>query len=353
LPVGDNAMIDPNPNHTPTTAAQPPAFSGRRPSWVRWRTLAIAVVLLILGVELTLRLAWGFGAPLLYQDDPDCGYLPAPSQEVRRLGALNSINSYSMRSPQISPHKAAGVMRVLFVGDSVTYGTTYLDQSKIFTSLVAQRLGAVVHGPVEVLNVSAGGWAPSNEVGYLRSRGTFDADLVIFVNNSEDLNQPFATADLRSNGPTPGHRPFCAIDEVLARYILPRLFASMQAHDAGSSGDAPADPSMVASCILAPLDEAQSICQKAHARFAVIYTPDRTVSERSDWKACTQLLLQWGQRRHVLVLDMSDQFLTQPFSYVYIDGLHLHPGGHELIAQRVINSWPQLMSGSAPPTSSP
>jgi hypothetical protein len=258
-----------------------------------------------------------------------------------------------MRSPPISPHKPPGVTRLLFVGDSVTYGTTYLDQSRIFTSLLAQRLGAVAHGPVEVLNASAGGWAPSNEVGYLRSRGTFDSDLVVFVNNTEDLNQPFATVDLRSTGPTPGHRPLSAIEEVLLRYILPRVFAGMQAHDPGSSGGAPADPAQVNACILVPLDEARTICQKAHARFAVIYTPDRTVSGRSDWKACERILMDWGQRRHVLILNMSDQFLSQPFSYVYIDGLHLHPGGHELIAQRVIDSWPRLMSANPQPTSIP
>lgn len=29
-----------------------------------------------------------------------------------------------------------GVVRVLFVGDSITYGTTHVDQGKIFTQIV-------------------------------------------------------------------------------------------------------------------------------------------------------------------------------------------------------------------------
>jgi hypothetical protein len=313
----------------------------------RLRALGIALVVLLIGAELTLRLAWGFGTPPLYQPDPVCGYVMVPSQNIRRLGALNFINSFSMRSPEISLHKTPGVTRVLFIGDSVCYGTTYVDQSKIFTSLVAQRLGAVVHGPVEVLNASTGGWAPGNEVAYLRSRGTFDADLVIFVNNTLDLTQPFWMVDLSPNGPTPGRRPFCAIEEVLVRYLMPRISYEWQSHELDTVVEQDDCDQSKVPAMLANLDEARSICQKAHAKFAVIYTPFYDLKDRPDWNACVQMLMDWGQRRHVPILDMRDQFLTLPNSEVYIDRRHLRPGGHELIAQRVIDSWPQLMGTSS------
>src|ERR1700722_16135093 len=175
--------IQPMPDATAQSPAQPadiPAPAKRRCRWRR-RLLVVSSLLLILLVttEITLRVRWGIGNPLLYAPDPDCLYVVAPSQHVYNFGALNEVNSFSMRSPQITLHKAPGVTRVLFVGDSVTYGTNHIDQSLLATSLLAQRLPAIVHGPVEVMNASAGGWAPANEVAYLRSRGTFDADLIV------------------------------------------------------------------------------------------------------------------------------------------------------------------------------
>ena len=69
------------------------------------------VVLIILAVtaglgaaiEVLLRVLLGFGNPLIYIADAECGYLLAPSQKVRRLGNRIEINEYSMRSRAIAP----------------------------------------------------------------------------------------------------------------------------------------------------------------------------------------------------------------------------------------------------------
>ncbi|MBT3070837.1 SGNH/GDSL hydrolase family protein [Rhodomicrobium sp. Az07] len=120
------------------------------------------------------------------------GYISAPNQDVRRFFARNKINRFSMRSDEIEAQKAPDHTRILFIGDSVTYGTTYIDQTRIFTTLVANRASERIGNPVEILNASAGGWAPENEVGFLLSKGTFESDLVLIVLNTADLNSPLA-----------------------------------------------------------------------------------------------------------------------------------------------------------------
>src|SRR5437868_2879749 len=156
--------------HAPT----PPLPPARRKRKWRWPArLAAATVILLVIIELALRLVLGLGSPVLYRPDPACGYLPAPDQHLTRFFCRNDINSFGMRSPEVRPTKAPGVLRVLFLGDSITYGTTFVDQSQIFTSLLVPRLRAKVGREVEVLNASAGAWAIGNELGYLQSRGTF------------------------------------------------------------------------------------------------------------------------------------------------------------------------------------
>lgn len=71
----------------------------------------VKVVLIILAVtaglgaaiEVILRVLLGFGNPLIYIADAECGYLLAPNQKVRRLGNRIEINEYSMRILERSP----------------------------------------------------------------------------------------------------------------------------------------------------------------------------------------------------------------------------------------------------------
>ncbi len=70
------------------------------------------VVLIILAVtaglgaaiEVILRVLLGFGNPLIYIADAECGYLLAPNQKVRRLGNRIEINEYSMRNWSDRPY---------------------------------------------------------------------------------------------------------------------------------------------------------------------------------------------------------------------------------------------------------
>jgi len=98
-----------------------------------------------------------------------------------------------MRSDEVSPVPTPGVVRVLFVGDSLTYGTTHVDQRKIFTQIVGRGLPSIVHHSVEVLNASANGWAPDNEWSWVRTRGIFHSNFVLLVLNDGDVTQPWAT----------------------------------------------------------------------------------------------------------------------------------------------------------------
>ncbi len=157
------------------------------------KILAVSVLvlaLLAIGCELGLRYVLGLGNPLLSEHDAAAGYVIDPDQHVRRFFCNTDINHWSMRSPAVTPVKPAGTYRILLIGDSMTYGSTQIDQKEIFSSLLQAELPARLHTPVEVLNASAGAWAVGNELGYLRSRGTFGADLVVLVVNSGDAAQP-------------------------------------------------------------------------------------------------------------------------------------------------------------------
>jgi hypothetical protein len=85
----------------------------------------------ILVLEVSLRLVFGLGTPVLILPDKGeaeggYGYILVPDQDVRRFFAHNKINRLSMRSDDVSLTKPKDHIRVYFIGDSVTYGTTYI-----------------------------------------------------------------------------------------------------------------------------------------------------------------------------------------------------------------------------------
>lgn len=155
----------------------PVAVSSRSKSPLRIAGWIIAA-LLILGIctELLLRFVLGLGTPVVVVPDPACSYALAPNQRIWRFFCHTHTDRYGMRSDAFTPLPAPGTLRVMFVGDSVTYGTSHVDQPRIFTELLHHGLPSVVHQRVEVINASAGGWGIDNELSWLRSRGTFSLE---------------------------------------------------------------------------------------------------------------------------------------------------------------------------------
>ncbi len=345
---------DPAPaGDTPTPAADTPAAAPRRRRrfFTVWNIVRFAIVV-VLATELGLRVL-GFGKPLLYTDEPGeaqggCGFFVAPNQDTTRLFARNQTNRWGMRCDDFPDQKEAGHYRVLFIGDSVTYGTTYVDQSEIFTSILQRELPAIARQPVDVLNASAGRWAPSNEINFLRSSllrcryAAFDADLVIFVFGTGDLTQGFDTGpDSRS---TPRKKPLTAIGEVWERYLLPHILTAAVPEDAGAIPQPV--PELNDLHALDSLGGALDYCQTMknpgnHYRgikMAIVFTPAHGgVWDQSAYETLKQNLVGWCADHGVPFIDLAPS-LRPPYDKLYFGDttfVHLRPAGHRIVADRL------------------
>lgn len=199
------------------------------------RTAFILVVLCVLVVfaDLAFTFIFGLGNPVLIAPDGPCAYIVKPNQNDYRFFCHIRINQFGMRSAPFATLPAPGALRILFVGDSVTYGTTRVDQSKIFTQILRRNLPSVVHRPVEVLNASADAWAIDNELSYIRSRGIFHSALVVLVLNDADVTQARATlADVGSELWL--KRPSSALGELWTHFRA-KLLRRAPRTDAGDS----------------------------------------------------------------------------------------------------------------------
>jgi hypothetical protein len=309
----------------------------RKIGWLARVLIGLIVACALL--ECILRFALGLGNPVLIQPDSACSYILKPDQDVLRFFVRTHINHYGMRSDEVSGVHQAGTLRLLFVGDSVTYGTSRVDQKKIFTEVLHRELPAIAHQPIEVLNASAGAWAPSNELSYIQSRGIFQSDIVLLVLNDGDLTQPRATlADVGDN--LPQTRPLTAIGELYTRYILPGVIRTTHNVDAGDT--AAGDSKDLIRENLENLDRFKELVTTQGARMMVIYIPfSRDIPDES--RAAAKSLHTWSDAHHIAMFDLTSAEAPYLPNDISLDGgTHLNVRGHLVVARAVEQSWPEL-----------
>lgn len=189
-----------------------------------WKVAACLVAAPVVGLAVAegiLRFGMGLGDPPLYELDQDVEYMLVPSRTYHRFGNTYSVNSFSMRSPEIAPTRTdPRELRVLIIGDSIVNGGGKIDQKDVCSEVLRNLLVERLKRPVVVGNASAGSWGPPNELAYAKLYGLFNADVVVQVLNSADADD---VPGLESIGPQwPQHKPVLALQEVAEKFA-PRL----------------------------------------------------------------------------------------------------------------------------------
>ena len=282
------------------------------------------VVLIILAVtaglwaaiEALLRVLLGFGNPLIYIADAECGYLLAPNQRVRRLGNRIEINQYSMRTGAIAPSPAAETLRVLLLGDSVANGGWWTDQTDTISEIMARLLrlqlqhlatnaqlsSKVNYSKFEVLNASANSWGPRNQLAYAQRFGVFGSKILVLLLNTDDL---FASAPsslvVGRDRSYPDRQPRSATLELLSRYFLSAVSANVE--------------------------------------FWLALTPKRHEfgDGSGDWEVkARERLAELVEREKITYIDFLPIFNSAAqLPTFYRDSIHLSPQGNQLVSQTI------------------
>jgi lysophospholipase L1-like esterase len=168
------------------------------------------------------------------------------------------INSIGIRDVEYSVAKPDGVVRIIFVGDSIVFGAGIeLDQT--MAKLLEKLLNEHTQGGVkyEVMNWGVGSYGLSQELGLLKTAGAarYQPDLLLvgtgpndfgaslFPNTYEEQTGLLATADVQANlltQPTHGVRSLklYRLSGYAVRRLLSRYATWFVPHDVSSSESA-------------------------------------------------------------------------------------------------------------------
>lgn len=319
--------------------------------------LAIGTLSLV-AAEIFLRVRYGLGNPPLYVADARTGYRLAPHQTLRRRGNRIAVNAYSMRGPAVTPHRAAGTLRVLMVGDSIVNGGGWTDQSELLSVKLQTALDPLKPAEfqqVEVLNASANSWGPRNELGYVLRFGTFEAQVVLLVLNTDDL---FAVApnsyDLGRNPQYPTRRPPLALWEAIARRRKYTPAPELQAlHD---------QPGDRVGVNLEAIRQLNQVVKTAGGQLAIAMTPLRRELQDDgphDYECVArQRLTAFIRAEGIPYLDFLPRLQQTRYESLYYDHIHLSTEGNQWVGQTlaelVVEAWQNpAFKAAQPPSQDP
>ncbi|MGD1899549.1 MAG: SGNH/GDSL hydrolase family protein [Phormidesmis sp.] len=301
--------------------------------------LSIGLLAVLVLTELVLRFGLGFGHPPLYVADETMGYRLAPNQKVKRLGNRIEINKYSMRAGAIAPAPPPNTLRVFLLGDSLANGNWWTDQDDILSTAIAKSIEPNLpeaYSDIEALNASANSWGPRNELAYLERYGTFKAQVLVLLLNTDDLfgTEPTSLQVGRDRS-YPNRNYSFALTEIFSRLFKKNQPIPGLKEIQNEGGDR----------VGKNLTAIHGIYQRATAangKLIVVLSPlKRELTGPKDYELTARQRLQdWATQNNVIYLDLLPDFQAHPNAgeALYRDHIHLSPAGNAKVSQLIADT---------------
>jgi len=116
----------------------------------------------------------------LFVEDPELGWRMKPNAEGEWGEVRVATNAHGFRGPDLAHAKPPGVVRVLFLGDSVTFGYGIERTEDVFPFRAGREWASTLGVEVEIVDAAIGGYSPWQERILLEREGLrYAPDLLV------------------------------------------------------------------------------------------------------------------------------------------------------------------------------
>lgn len=298
------------------------------------KTLAIPLVvmlsvsLLLALFEIAVRLI-GLGNPLIYRENLLYGYeLIENQKERRRRGATVTINQKGLRSAT----DWDGKNKILFVGDSVTYGGSYIDDAEIFSEIACAKLRAGAHKDAACGNAGTNAYGVSNMLRRIEYGPVQDADVVVITVIAGDFLRGMQRL---TSLPYFSKRPigwFRGSKEVVA-FLMDTLRSKLRWQHPHGSSNLPQDAMQGLDMVVQDFKMLTDQLKAKGKAVVVVWSPSRN-SVAGGQEAVEKLVRErfLAAMAQTTVIDMSN-FLRSVTVNVFYDAVHLERAGHAIYGE--------------------
>ncbi len=145
------------------------------------RGWSVAILLVLVAAAAAMELAFrfvGLGDPIVYFTNLTYRYAPMPAQQATRFdGAVITINRHGLRATQ--EWDAPADLRLLFVGDSFTWGGSSITDTDTFAERTCLLVGQTLGVRAVCGNAGVNGYGTDNMTRRIRHGGIDDEDWII------------------------------------------------------------------------------------------------------------------------------------------------------------------------------
>ncbi|HEX6268095.1 MAG TPA: hypothetical protein VFZ81_14520 [Burkholderiales bacterium] len=177
------------------------------------------LVLFAVAAEVALRQLSGLGRPVLFYSHPAYGYRMLPNQETWRFGGAHfRINNLGLRAGE--DWRPGGEGKVLFLGDSVTYGGNHISNEDLFSELAVRKLPGLVSGNAGIPN-----WGVENVYGLVVEERFLPASVYVTTFIEDDFYRGLQSG--RNKPWIKYEQPLLALQEV-TEFVWHKYFKNTQ-----------------------------------------------------------------------------------------------------------------------------
>lgn len=285
----------------------------------------VLLLMLLLGLNYCLQGLFGFGRQVIYDNNPHYGYRPQPYQTFNGFyGKKIKINNLGLRCNE--DWDATRENKILFLGDSVTYGGAYITNDELFSTRAVATL------PLKSGNGGVNAWGVENIHGLLVKQQFLPAGIYVTTLIEDD----FYRGVTRIQGlPFWNRKPGPAIVDALT--YLCYLQNNRRYSQWQNEQDANVKKAVVENAVI-KLKEMDSFLKAHNLKHFIFISPTR---DQVFAKADKDLLVAGLLEKHgVHTVYIRDRLLLSSKhapNDLFRDSAHLARGGHELWSQ-VINA---------------
>jgi lysophospholipase L1-like esterase len=326
---------------------------------------AMATVLPLVAVELMLRPfapgdpdAQGGARTTVFERDRELGWKLRPGARDLWGEVPVEINAKGLRGPELDYAKPAGVRRILYLGDSVTFGYRILGHEHTFPYRAETLLEQAAGGEIETINAGVGGWSPWQQHRFLAGEGSrYEPDLVVLCFVLNDVVEKFEL--LRFGGSGRGYQVAHAArswtEALLAESAIGRFGSLLQAR-IRYGNDLPAgaaaletlgiqqlatepDNERVQQAWEITLENVDKILAFSESRgipVAIVLFPYAfQLDDAERLSAPQRRMREFAAARGVQIVDLLPAFAESSSDNLFLDQVHLTVEGHRLAAETI------------------
>jgi len=282
----------------------------------------IIILSIIKGTDFFLNKKYGLGNIVLYQNSIIHGYDLKPNQKItnRRNNAIY-INNKGMRSS--NDWLKNNDRKILFIGDSVTYGGSVVSNHELFSEKICEKLN-VNKKKFLCGNYAVNGYSIISMINKIQYKDFNDEEFIIIILTASDLERNFHNLYSQPFFSKKINNYFPALTELIYIYIEKFIYNSKQEKN---YLEIEINSKTYKNFTRNNIENLSRVSQKNKKKVILVYSPEITeISNQNKFLHYKSTL----NSNFSNFLDMTDYIVREKnFKKIYHDNIHLNAEGHE------------------------